>query len=248
MIDLKTREEVEKIRKSGKILRAAFDIVRSNVKSGIPIIDLDRLFEEFVVSNGAIPGCKGYEGYPNALCISVNDEIVHGIPNERKLKDGDVVSFDSCVLLDGWHSDSAFTVIVGQPSNEIDARLVDVTEKALFVGIEQARVGNRIGDISFSIQNFVESNGFSVVREYSGHGIGRNLHEDPVVPNFGRENTGPLIKEGMCIAIEPMVCEGRPDLYIGKDGWTAKTRDGLKAAHFEHTICVTENGPEILTF
>jgi methionyl aminopeptidase len=247
MIDLKTREEVEKIRKSGRILCAAFDIVRSNIKTGIPIIELDRLFEEFVIKNGAVPGCKGYEEYPNALCISVNDEIVHGIPSVRKIMNGDVVSFDSCVLLDGWHSDSAFTVIVGQSESEMDTRLVEVTEKALFIGIEQARVGNRIGDISFSIQNYVEMNGFSVVREYSGHGIGRKLHEDPVVPNFGRKNTGPLIKEGMCIAIEPMVCEGKSGLYIEKDGWTAKTIDGLKAAHFEHTVYVSGNGSEILT-
>jgi len=247
MIDLKTKEEVGKIRKSGRILRSAFDIIKANIKVGIPTITLDRMFEKFVVNSGAIPACKGYEGFPGSLCISVNDEIVHGIPDKRTIKNGDVVSFDACVLLEGWHADSAFTVIVGQPENERDVRLVEVTEKALFIGIKQARIGNRIGDISFAIQDYIESNNFSIVREYSGHGVGKNLHEDPVVPNFGRKNTGPLIKEGMCIAIEPMVCQGKPDLYIEKDGWTAKTIDGLKAAHFEHTVYVSDDGPEILT-
>jgi methionyl aminopeptidase len=247
MVELKTREEIEKIKKSGKILRQALELVKSKVKVGITTGELDKIAEEFIRSKGAIPACKGYEGFPGTMCISVNDEVVHGIPGKRKLKEGDVVSFDSCVLLDGWYSDSAITVIVGRPKTENDKKLVEVTEQALYIGIEEAVAGNRIGDISAAVQEFVEKNGFSLVREYAGHGIGRHLHEDPSVPNYGKKGTGMILKEGMCIAIEPMVCAGDYRLYTAEDGWTAITVDHSNAAHFEHTIAITKNGPEILT-
>ncbi len=247
MVEIKTRQEIEKIRKSGKILRQALELVGSNVRPGITTKELDEIAENFIRSKGAVPACKGYEGFPGTMCISVNDEVVHGIPGNRKLEEGDIVSFDSCVLLDGWYADSAITVIVGSAKNEKDKKLVEVTKKALYVGIEQAKVGNRVGDISSAIQEFVESNGFSLVRDYTGHGIGRHLHEDPSVPNYGKKGTGMVLKEGMCIAIEPMVCAGDYKLYTADDGWTAKTVDGSNAAHFEHTIAITKNGPEILT-
>jgi methionyl aminopeptidase len=247
MIEIKTPQEIEKMRKSGKILSLALELMRENAKPGITTLELDKMAEKFIRSRGAVPACKGYEGFPGTMCISVNDEVVHGIPGNRKLKEGDVVSFDSCVLLDGWYSDSAITVIVGKEKHAIDKKLVDVTEKALYKGIEKAVVGNRLGDISAAVQEFVESNGFSVVREYTGHGIGRHLHEDPSVPNYGRKGTGILLKEGMTIAIEPMVCAGRYELYTADDGWTAKTLDHSNAAHFEHTIAITKNGPDILT-
>ncbi len=247
MVEIKTPQEIEKIKKSGKILRQALELVRSHVKPGITTGELDKIAERFIRSKGAIPACKGYEGFPGTMCISVNDEVVHGIPGNRKLKVGDVVSFDSCVLLDGWYSDSAITVIVGEPLTENDKKLVEVTEQALYVGIEKAVVGGRVGDISAAIQNFVEKNGFSLVREYTGHGIGRHLHEDPSVPNYGKKGTGMILKEGMCLAIEPMVCAGDYRLYTADDGWTAKTVDHSNAAHFEHTIAITRNGPEILT-
>lgn len=247
MIELKLPEEIEKMRKSAKILKGMLDLLKKNAQVGITEKELDKMAEEFVVSKGGIPACKGYGGFPAAVCISVNDEVVHGIPDDRRLKDGDIVSFDSCVLLDGWYSDSAITVIVGKEKNEKDKKLVEVTKKALYLGIEQAKAGNRLGDVSFAIQHYVESNGFSIVRDYGGHGIGRHLHEDPLVPNFVGENKGILLKEGLCIAIEPMVCAGKYDLYTAKDGWTAKTKDHSNAAHFEHTVAITKNGPEILT-
>jgi len=247
MIELKTPEEIEKIRKSGKILRQMLTLLRENVRPDISTGELDKMAEKFVLSKGGIPACKGYGGFPATICTSINEEVVHGIPGKRKLKEGDLISFDSCVLLDGWYADSAITVIVGRERSEKDKRLAKVTEKALYLGIEQARVGNRLGDISSTIQYYVESNGFSIVRDYTGHGIGRHLHEDPVVPNFGSKNNGILLREGLCIAIEPMVCAGKFELYTGKDGWTAKTVDHSNAAHFEHTIVITKNGPDILT-
>ncbi len=247
MIEIKTPEEIEKMRKSGKILHRALELMRESVKVGITTKELDKIAENFIRKQNAVPACKGYEGFPSTMCISVNDEVVHGIPGSRKLVKGDVVSFDSCVLLDGWYSDSAITVIVEESNNEVDKKLVEVTEKALYVGIEHAIIGSRIGDISAAIQEYVEKNGFSLVREYTGHGIGRHLHEEPAVPNYGRKGTGLLLKEGMCIAIEPMVCSGNYKLFTAKDGWTAKTMDGLNAAHFENTIALTKNGPKILT-
>jgi len=247
MIEIKTSAEIEKMRKSGNILKLALDEVRKNIKPGITTLELDRICDGFILSNGGVPGFKGYGGFPNATCISVNDEIIHGIPGERVIQEGDVVSVDSGVLLDGWFSDSAFTVIAGKPKNDYDKKLVDVTEKALYVGIEHARAGNRIGDIGNAVEKFVTDFGFSVVKDYTGHGIGRHLHEDPPVPNYGRKGLGAKISVGLCIAIEPMVCAGSESLFVENNGWTVRTKDHLNAAHFEHTIAVTDDGPILLT-
>jgi methionyl aminopeptidase len=247
VIELKTLEEIEKIKKSGRILQQTLDLLRENVCAGITTGELSSLAEDFIFSAGAIPAIKGYGGFPAAVCISVNDEVVHGIPGARKLEEGDLVSFDSAVLLNGWHADSAITVIVGKEKNDEDKKLTEITEKALYIGIEQAKVGNKVSDISLAVQQCVESNNFSVVRDYTGHGIGKHLHEDPSVPNFITGNSGIELREGLCIAIEPMVCKGGFEVYTERDGWTVRTADHSNAAHFEHTIVVTKNGPEILT-
>ncbi len=247
MIEIKTPQEIGKMKNSGKILSASLLAVREQIKPGQTTFALDKIAEKVIVDYGAVPGFKGYRGFLNATCISVNDEIIHGIPGDRILKDGDVVSIDSGVLLDGWFSDSAFTVIVGGRAKKEDRKLVEVTERALYAGIDAAKIGNRVGDIGFTIQQYVESFGFSVVKDYTGHGIGRHLHEDPSVPNFGKHGTGIKIRVGLCIAIEPMVCAGSDELFVESNGWTVKTVDHANAAHFEHTIAITENGPEILT-
>lgn len=247
MVEIKTREEVEKIRKSGKILRFVLDLVKDRIKPGVTTGELSRLAEEHILAEGAVPAFKGYRGFPQALCISINDELIHGIPGDRLIMEGDIVKVDGGVLFNGWFSDSAFTVIAGKPLCDDDARLVRITEKALEIGIATAKEGNTIGDIGHYIQSLVESSGFSVVRDYSGHGLGRRLHEDPSVPNFGTKGKGITLKEGMVIAIEPMVTSGSYELFVGKDGWTVRTVDGSKTAHFEHTVAITCNGPEVLT-
>ncbi len=247
MIELKTPEEVEKIRKSGKILRFALDIIREKIEPGVTTLDLSKIAEDFILSQGATPAFKGYRGFPEALCISVNDELIHGIPGGRKVREGDIVKVDGGVILEGWYSDAAFTVIVGEPLSENDLRLVITTEQSLKEGLYMAKPGNRVGDIGFAIQNFVEKEGFSVIRDYSGHGVGRSLHEDPSVPNFGRKGQGFALKEGMVIAVEPMVSQGSYKLFIDMNGWTVKTVDSSRTAHFEHTVAITENGPDILT-
>ncbi len=247
MIEIKSIEEVEKIRNSGKILRSVLNLVRENIKPGVATIELSRLAEDFIIKHGAIPAFKGYKGFPEALCISINEELIHGIPGSRTIKESDVVSIDGGVLFEGWYSDAAFTVIAGESVDENARRLVEVTEQALYVGIKEAKINNRIGDIGHSIQNFVESFGFSVIRDYSGHGIGKKLHEDPSVPNFGRPGQGVLLKKGMVIAIEPMVAEGNNKLFVEGNGWTVKTLDHSLAAHFEHTVAIGNNGPEVLT-
>jgi len=247
MIEIKTIEEIEKIRNSGRILKSVLNLVRENIKPGVATIELSRLAEDFIIKHGAIPAFKGYKGFPEALCISINEELIHGIPGSRTIKESDVVSVDGGVLFEGWYSDAAFTVIAGEPVNENARRLVEVTEQALYVGIKEAKINNRIGDIGHSIQNFIESFGFSVIRDYSGHGIGKKLHEDPSVPNFGRSGQGVLLKKGMVIAIEPMVAEGNNKLIVEANGWTVKTLDHSLAAHFEHTVAIGNNGPEVLT-
>jgi methionyl aminopeptidase len=219
----------------------------SEARPGVTTADLDRLAEKRVLEAGAVPAFKGYRGYPATLCASVNDEVVHGIPSDsRGLNEGDIISLDMGVLIDGFYGDSAVTVGVGAISGDA-ATLLSVTEEALYRGIDAARVGGRLSDIGHAIQQWVESNGFSVVREFVGHGIGTRLHEEPQIPNYGQPGRGPRLAEGMVLAIEPMVNLGRAGVKVLQDGWTAVTRDGSLSAHFEHTVAVTGDGPMILT-
>ena len=224
----------------------ALKYLKAFIREGITTEELDRLAEEYIKRHGGIPAFKGYRGYPRSLCVSVNEEVVHGIPGKRKLKEGDIVSLDLGVLMDGYYGDAAITVPVGKVS-ELARKLIKVTEEALYRGIEMARPGNRLSDISHAIQTHVEKAGFSVVREFVGHGIGKQLHEEPQVPNFGPPNRGPRLEPGMVLAIEPMVNTGTWEVRILPNGWTVVTADGGLSAHFEHTVAITDNGPEILT-
>jgi len=218
----------------------------SQIKSGITAMELDQLAEEYITSQGARPAFKGYYGFPATLCISLNDEVVHGIPNDRKLQDGDLVSIDCGAEKDGYYGDHAITFTIGSITDE-QQRLVDVTRESLKKGIAQAVPGNHLYDIGHAVQEYAEAAGYGVVRQLVGHGIGTQLHEEPQVPNYGEAGTGPRLKPGMVIAIEPMITEGSYDIYTGDDGWTVYTADGKLAAHFEHTIVITDNGPEILS-
>jgi len=220
--------------------------LKEKIKPGIKTIELDRLAEEFILKKNAIPAFKGYRGYPGNICTSVNNEVVHGIPGEKILTEGEIISVDIGVLKDGFYADGAWTFPVGEISNQ-NKRLLEVTLKSLEAGISQAQLGNRLGDISSAVQSTAEKNGYSVVRDLTGHGIGRHMHEDPPVPNFGSPGTGLLLKPGMVFAIEPMVNAGGYQIKTLEDNWTVVTLDGSLSAHFEHTIAITNNGPEILT-
>ncbi|MCL1950839.1 MAG: type I methionyl aminopeptidase [Turicibacter sp.] len=246
MIISKTPREVEIMREAGKIVALSHLEVKKHIKPGITTKKLDKIIEDVIRSNGAIPSFKGYHGFPGNSCISVNEELVHGIPGSRTLKDGDVISIDIGAKKNGYHGDSAWTYPVGKISNEA-ALLLDVTEKSLFIGLEKAKAGNRLSDISNAIQKYVESFNFSIVREYAGHGVGQSLHEDPTIPHYGPPGRGPRLKNGMTLAIEPMVNAGERYVKTLKDNWTVVTRDRSLAAHFEHTIVITDNGYEILT-
>jgi len=246
MINLRTKEEIEKLRRSNRLVAQALLKVREAIKPGVRTAELDRIAEETIRKGGGRPAFKGYRGYPANLCVSVNEEVVHGIPGPRRLEEGDIVSLDLGVLMDGYYGDAAITVPVGEVSEEAK-KLIEVTEEALHKGIEKARVGNRLYDISHAIQSWVESFGFSVVRDFVGHGIGRQLHEEPQVPNFGPPNQGPRLMVGMVLAIEPMVNAGGWQVKVREDGWTVVTADGSLSAHFEHTIAITEDGPDILS-
>ncbi|MFH1655559.1 MAG: type I methionyl aminopeptidase [Candidatus Omnitrophota bacterium] len=246
MIPIKSEQEIGQIRKAGKVLVGIVDKIKENTKPGITTAQLNNLAEDLILKAGGEPAFKGYRGFPSSACISVNEEIVHGIPGNRILKNGEIVSVDLGIRLDGYFADVAFTLTLGNVNGRLK-KLVDVTKKALDIGISKARVGNRLSDISHSIQSFVESNGFSVVRDFVGHGIGKELHEDPEVPNFGQSKLGPELKPGMVLAIEPMVNIGTWESEILQDGWTAVTKDRLPSAHFEHTVAITENGPQVLT-
>jgi len=236
------------MRKSGRIVRLVLDHVRSLVKPGVTTMDLERAAEKKIAELGAKPAFKGYYDYPCVLCTSVNEEIVHGIPSEKRaLKAGDIVSIDCGVVLDGYYGDAAITVPVGEAVKPELQKLLRVTEESLYRGIEQARIGNSVGDVSAAVQEHVEANGFSVVREFVGHGIGTRLHEEPQVPNFGAPGHGAKLREGMVLAIEPMVNYGRPEARVLGDKWTAVTADGSFSAHFEHCVAVTRDGPVILT-
>ena len=244
----KSQSEIDKMRRSGGIVRQVLDDVRGKVAPGVTTMDLEKVAERKIKELGAKPAFKGYYGYPCVLCTSVNEEIVHGIPSaKRVLKAGDIVSIDCGVVLDGYYGDAAVTVAVGGAVSSERQKLLDVTEKSLYKGIEQAKIGNTIGDIGGAVQEFVEANGFSVVREFVGHGIGTKLHEEPQVPNFRSRGADTRLREGMVLAIEPMVNSGGPEARVLEDKWTAVTADGSSSAHFEHCVAVTRDGPLILT-
>ena len=242
MIILKTPAEIALMAEASRVVAEALEIVRKTVCAGISTEELDRIAEEAIRSRGAIPAFKGYRNYPKTLCASVNEQVVHGIPSKRKLKDGDIIGLDLGAIVGGFYGDSAVTVPVGRIREET-AKLVQVTEEALYLGIKQAVVGNRLTDISNAVQQHVESAGFSVVTEFVGHGIGRQLHEEPQVPNYGKPGQGPRLQPGMVLAIEPMVNMGRSAVRVLEDRWTAVTVDGSLSAHFEHTIAVQPSGP-----
>jgi methionyl aminopeptidase len=246
MIIRKGADEIDRIARAGAVVAATIDHVGSHLRPGITTRELDDIADSFIRSNGGIPTSKGYKGYPAAICISANDVIVHGIPNGYKLKAGDLVTIDVGVTLDGAIADSAYTFGVVELADE-DLALVETSMRALAAGIEQARVGNRVGDISHAVQQVVESAGFSVVRSLVGHGVGRFYHEDPHIPNFGLEGRGPRLAEGMTIAIEPMITAGAADVRLHDDGWTISTEDGSMTSHVEHTVAITGDGPRILT-
>jgi len=246
MVILKLPDEIERARASSQIVAEVLNKLRERVKPGATTKELDRFAEEVARKRGAKPAFKGYRGYPYSLCTSVNEEVVHGMPSERILKEGDIISLDFGVFYNGFFGDAAITLPVGKIT-DVARKLIEVTEQSLYAGIEQAKKGNRLGDISSSVQQTVEPPGFSVVRDFVGHGIGRNLHEDPQIPNYGKKGRGIELKSGMILAIEPMVNQGSYKVKILEDGWTVVTEDGMLSAHFEHSVAITDNGPEILS-
>jgi len=246
MIFLKTEQEINLLRESNQLVGKTLCELAKVIRPGITTLYLDQIAEEFIRDNKAIPGFLGYNGFPFTLCVSVNENVVHGFPSSYVLKDGDIVSVDCGTILNGYYGDSAYTFCVGDVDHQI-IKLLKTTKESLYLGIEKAVEGNRIGDIGNSIQTYCESKGYSVVRELVGHGIGRKMHEDPEVPNYGRTGSGPLLKKGMVIAIEPMICLGKRQVVIEKDGWTVRTKDRLPAAHFEHTIAIGAAKAEILS-
>lgn len=246
MITLKSKREIELLKEAGHIVNLTHKYLQPFIKAGIKTKELDHLAEEFIRSKGATPSFKGYEGFPSTLCISINDEVVHGFPSDRILKDGDVISIDIGACYKGYHGDSAWTYIVGEASEEAKY-LLEHTEKALYEGISKAKVGARIGDISYAIEKYAKAHNLGIVKELVGHGVGTSVHEAPDVPNYGKQGTGPKIKNGMVIAIEPMLTLGSPNIYLLDNDWTVVTEDSSLAAHFEHTIAITGEGVEILT-
>ena len=246
MIILKSQDEIKRMAAAGRMVAEVLEEIRNIVAPDVTTLELDTFAESYIKSKGATPAFKGYRGFPASICTSVNEKVVHGIPSSERLRKGDIVSLDTGVYYKGFYGDAALTLTVGEVSNAAE-KLLTVTEKSLYLGIEKAVAGNRLFDISSAIQNQAESEGFSVVRSFVGHGIGRELHEDPQIPNFGRQGDGPMLKEGMTLAIEPMVNAGTWDVEILDDGWTAVTKDKKLSAHFEHTVAITSNGPVILT-
>lgn len=251
MILIKSKKEIDCISESCSIVAKTLDLVKKQIKPGVTTKELDLIAEDFILSQNAKAAFKGYSQgdtnpFPSALCTSVNNEVVHGIPGKRKLEVGDIISIDVGVEKNGYFGDAAITCAVGNIQDEVK-KLMEVTEKSLYLGIEQAVRNNRVQDISYAVQSYVEENGFSVVRELTGHGVGRRLHEDPSIPNFGSRGRGAKLKDGMTLAIEPMVNLGIYDVIIGYDGWTVMTKDGKQSAHFEHTILINNKNPEILT-
>jgi methionyl aminopeptidase len=247
MIILKSRDEIERMRAAGRVVAEALKIVRESIVPGVTTtMDIDDVVEDVLKRHGAVPSFKGYKGYPRATCTAVNNIVVHGIPGSRVLQEGDIVGVDAGAILDGWQGDCALTLPVGTISAEAQA-LMDVTREGLMQGIRAARVGNRLSDIGHAIQDYVEKRGYSVVRDLVGHGIGQRMHEDPQVPNYGKPGRGPRLEEGMTLAIEPMVNIGSHQVDVLDDRWTIITLDRSLSAHFEHTVAITRNGPDILT-
>ena len=246
MISIKSDREIELMKEAGRLVGETHKYLKQFIKEGITTIELDRLAEDSIRKNGGIPTEKGYEGYPASICASVNDEVVHGIPGKRKLKNGDIITIDMVISYKGYQADSAWTYAVGEISKE-KKYLMEHTEKALYEGLKQVKPGNRLGDVSHAIQEYAESHNLSVVRELSGHGIGTEMHEDPDIPNYGKKGTGILLKKGMTLAIEPMLNLGKRDIAILNDDWTIVTLDGSDSAHYEHTVVVTKDGCEIIT-
>lgn len=246
-IHIRSKQEIDKLRKAGELVEKTHELLRKHIREGVTTLELDKIAEDFIREHGAKPSFKGYHGYPGSICASVNDEVVHGIPDKAmSLKDGDIISIDIGAYLDGYHGDAARTHVVGQGSEEA-IRLIQVTEQSFFEGIKFAKPGNHLHQISGAIQKYVEKNGFSVVRDLVGHGIGTDLHEDPQVPNFKPMGRGPKLQAGMVLAIEPMVNIGRYEVVILDDDWTVVTEDGSLSAHYENTIVITEDGCDILT-
>ena len=246
MISIKSDREIELMKEAERLVGETHKYLKQFIKEGITTIELDKLAEDFIRKNGGIPTEKGYEGYPASICASINDEVVHGIPGKRKLKNGDIITIDMVISYKGYQADSAWTYAVGEISKE-KKYLMEHTEKALYEGLKQVKPGNRLGDVSHAIQEYAESHNLSVVRELSGHGIGTEMHEDPDIPNYGKKGTGILLKKGMTLAIEPMLNLGKRDIAILNDDWTIVTLDGSDSAHYEHTVVVTSDGCEIIT-
>ena len=254
MVTIKSKREIELMREAGRVTALTHKAIEEAIKPGMTTADIDRIAEETMKKYGAVsaekgydPGIRGVPPYPAATCISINDEVIHGVPSKKRvIKDGDIVSVDLVALKNGYNGDAARTFLVGNVSEEAK-RLVEVTKQAFFEGIKYAKKGNRIGDIGHAIQEFVEKNGYSVLKEFQGHGIGRSMHEDPGIPNYGKAGKGPRIEPGMTLAIEPMVIMGKPDILELDDGWTIISEDGTQTAHYENTILITEKEPEILT-
>jgi methionyl aminopeptidase len=252
MIYLKTREEIELMRESALMVSRTLGIIAKEIRPGVTPLFLDRLAEQYIRDNGGVPAFKGYKGgrgvpdFPATLCISINEAVVHGIPTDAPLQDGDIISVDCGVKKNGYYGDHAYTFAVGEVSPSVQ-KLIDVTKESLYLGIQQMVSGNRIGDISFAIQQHAEKNGFGVVRELVGHGLGKSMHEEPEVPNYGKRGDGPKLKEGMVLAIEPMINMGTKNIKQLRDGWTIVTADGKPSAHFEHDVAVVDGKPEILS-
>lgn len=247
MMFYKTDEQVELMRKSALLVSRTMTQIASILKAGVTTLSIDKMIGEFIRDHHATPSFLDYKGYPFNSCLSVNDVVVHGFPNKNELKEGDIISVDIGVILNGWHGDHAYTFAIGDPGEEI-MKLIYITKESLYKGIEKAIAGNRVGDIAFAIQEHTEKkHGYGVVRELVGHGLGKSLHEDPQVPNYGRRGTGAKLKEGLVLAIEPMINLGRKEIYTEDDGWTVRTKDGKPSVHFEHDVCVRKNKADILS-
>ncbi len=246
MIYIKTAEELEKMRKACELTSMTLGEVAKWVRPGVTTMQLDTVAREFIIAHGGIPACLGYGGFPGTLCIEVNETVVHGFPSEYVLREGDIVGTDLVVNLDGYHGDSCYTFAVGDIDDKV-RKLLETTKESLYVGISGAKSGKRVGDISNAVQTYCERRGYGVVREMCGHGIGREMHEDPEVPNYGRRGIGPVLRDGMCIAIEPMINLGSKNIVISQDGWQCRTKDRKPSAHFEHTVAIHGDEPEILT-